>query len=435
MKRHETPNEVAVALARHAPKVIRALLDPAVGTGNLIKPLVKRVISSRSEVVCVDIDPEVIRYVSKSYSSELGARAKFINADFLSWEAPTGFEGFDCIVMNPPFAAKKSCWQLMEFDGDDGQTISRSTPLEAAFLRKSIDLLSEGGRLLSILPCSVVMADSLQWLRDKMLSDGAIRFVHELPPRTFTNVESRMYLLVFEKGSSKRTITLLNHDLHKPERISLPLILGRPARLDFGFVSARLKLSELQKQLNLQWAPLSDVADVIRGEIDSPTGPRCAIHSTDFDNGFWHASERHDYTLGNKADRRIRRGDLLMSRVGRTASRSIGRGVGIVGMACSDCVLIIRPKNYRTSLKTLFALRFVLWHDWIQPLVERGTGATYISHLSILQLNVPTNLWKKFPAQFQKFADAERACNSKNASDAIGAIVVRMQKLKTVETE
>jgi tRNA1(Val) A37 N6-methylase TrmN6 len=422
VKRHETPGEVAVALARHAPKSIRALLDPAVGTGNLIRPLLSRVRASQSKVVCVDIDPEAIRYVSDSYRSELGSDAKFINADFLTWEAADGFEGFDCIVMNPPFAAKKSCWQLMETAHDDGEAIARPTPLEAAFLRKSIDLLRDGGRLLSILPCSVVMADSLQWLRDKMLSDGAIRFVHELPPRTFANVESRMYLLVFEKGASRRTINLLNHDLHKPERITLQLADGRSERLDFGFVSACVKLSKLQRRRNLQWTPLSDVADVIRGEIDSPMGPRCAIHSTDYSGGFWHASERHDHAIGEKLERRIRRGDLLMSRVGRAASRSVGRGIGITGMACSDCVLIIRPKNYRTSLKILFALRFVLCPEWIQPLVERGTGATYVSHKSLLDLRIPADLWKRYPAQFRKFVNAERSRNAHLASEAIRAV-------------
>lgn len=427
MKRHETPNEVAVALARHAPKSIRALLDPAVGTGNLIRPLLSRLKASQSEVVCVDIDPEAIGYVSDSYRSELGSDAKFINEDFLTWEAADRFEGFDCIVMNPPFAAKKSCWHLMEIAHHDGQTIARPTPLEAAFLRKSIDLLREGGRLLSVLPCSVVMADSMQWLRDKMLSDGAIRFVHELPPRTFANVESRMYLLVFEKGAPRRTITLLNHDLRKPERITLQLTDGRSERLDFGFVSARVKLAKLQKRRNLQWTPLRDVADVIRGEIDSPIGPQCAIHSTDFSGGFWHASERHDHAIGEKSERRIRRGDLLMSRVGRAASRSLGRGIGITGMACSDCVLIIRPKNYRTSMKTLFALRFVLCHEWIQPLVERGTGATYISHLSLLDLSIPEDLWKRYPAQFRKFEASERAYNSCRASEAIKAVSTQIK--------
>ena len=428
MKRHETPNEVAMALARHAPKVIRTLLDPAVGNGNLIGPLVSRIKASRSEVVCIDIDSEAIRYVAETYSCELGPRAKFIHADFLAWQPSAGFEGFDCIVMNPPFAAKKSSWQWTTFHDADGRTVARLTPLEAAFLRKSIDLLSKGGRLLSVLPCSVVMADSLQWLRDAMLSDGAIRFVHELPPRTFANVESRMYLLVFEKGASQRTITLLNHDLHKPERVSVQLADGRFQRLDFGFVSARIKLSDLQKHQLLQWTPLSNVAEVIRGEIDSPIGPRCAIHSTDFSGGFWHASKRHDHTIGGKTERKIRRGDLLMSRVGRAAFRSIGRGIGIIGMACSDCVLIIRPKNYRISLKTLFALRFLLCHDWIQPLIERGTGATYVSHLSLLELRIPEDLWKKYPTQFRRFVAAERACNSELAFEAIGAVVAETRK-------
>ena len=76
---------------------------------------------------------------------------------------------------------------------------ARFMPLEAAFLCRALELLADGGRLLAIVPCSVVMSESLQWLREELLSQGAIRFVHELPPRSFPGVDSRMYLLVLQQ--------------------------------------------------------------------------------------------------------------------------------------------------------------------------------------------------------------------------------------------
>ncbi len=102
-----------------------------------------------------------------------------------------------------------------------------------------------------------------------------------------------------------------------------------------------------------------------------------------------------------------------------------------MGMACSDCILIVRPKNYRISLTTLFALRFVLCHNWIQPLVERGTGATYVSHMSLLSLRIPKNLWNRYPTQFRKFVAAEKSCNSKRSSEAVQAVVAQMNTLGT----
>ena len=57
---HVTPPEIARALARHAPKSVTRVLDPAVGDGSLLLPLLDRVCHSRCEVTAVDIDPAAI---------------------------------------------------------------------------------------------------------------------------------------------------------------------------------------------------------------------------------------------------------------------------------------------------------------------------------------------------------------------------------------
>ena len=48
-------------------------------------------------------------------------------------------------------------------------------------------------------------------------------------------------------------------------------------------------------------------------------------------------------------------------------------------MPCSDCVIIIRPKVSQLSVSLLFALRALFGADWTKPLLERGTGASYVS--------------------------------------------------------
>lgn len=433
MKRHDTPHDVASVLTRHAPRTIRALLDPAVGAGNLIAPLCTRLKSQNTKVYCVDSDFAAVSCLSDRYRAVLPSRTRIIHSDFLEWSSGRRNRKFDCIVMNPPFSATKAnLHQLERPVGDcDAKTTWRWMPIEAAFLCRAIDLLEHQGRLLAIVPCSIVMAESMQWLRNEILSRGAIRFVHELPPRSFPGVESRMYLLVFDKGVRQRQISLLNHDLREPEHLKLRLAETSVSRLDFGYVNAGVRIDKLRKVKGLNWTPLGDVAFVIRGDITSPKGPTCAVHSTDFRSGFWRESERHDATIVECDDRRLRRGDILMSRVGRNAYQTCGRGIGIQGMACSDCIIIIRPNNVRMGSRILFALRVVLSQEWAKPLVERGTGASYISHRSLLELPIPLGACERYSRLFEKFDRAERVKAPHQSASAVKAVGTWIEKLRT----
>jgi tRNA1(Val) A37 N6-methylase TrmN6 len=431
VKRHDTPREVAIALSRHAPRQIRALLDPAVGGGNLIVPLLQRLRINDSTVYCVDSDREALIKVAQTCRDSLSRKSQFIQSDFLSWSDRANCPRFDCVVMNPPFAAKRDQLHVLERPdvGRGTGTIVRHMPLEAAFMCKSIDLLEEGGRLLAVAPCSIVMSESLQWFRDEMIARGALRFVHELPPRTFQGVESRMYLMVFDKGAGQKQISLLNHDLREPERLVMTLSGSPVRRLDFGFVRADINLGKLRSYKWLQCTPISEVAEVIRGDIVSPDGPKCAVHSTDFRNGFWRSSARHDSSVGVNQNRKVRRGDLLMARVGRNAGRSVGLGIGMCGMSCSDCVIIVRPKKPRFGLRLLFALRVLLSLEWAKALVERGTGASYVSHGSLLGLRIPMGVCKRYPQQFRRFVEGERARSARRSSGAVKAVQKHIERL------
>jgi hypothetical protein len=387
----------------------------------LIAPLAARLRRQNSSVYCIDTDLDAVLGVANLLSSSLPEDAKYIHSDFLDWSALPQIPKFDCIVMNPPFAATKSQLKRLDFGYCDVPASPRYMPLEAAFLCKALDLLAHKGRLLAIVPCSIVMSESLQWLRDKMFSEGAVRFVHELPPKTFTSVESRMYLMVFDKGCRQRSITLLNHDLHEPERLSVRLTNGVTNRLDFGFVNSSQIVARLRGVDWLGWISLSEMAQVIRGDINSPTGPECAVHTTDFRGGYFQSSDRHDSTVVRYADRRIKRGDILISRIGRNAYRSCGVGIGIEGMACSDCILIVRPANRELSLKILFALKIVLSQDWSKTLLMRGTGASYISQSSLLNLLIPMGFTDHHSDLFKAFADGVRVRSKNKPEQAVQA--------------
>jgi hypothetical protein len=382
-------------------------------------------------VHCVDSDRETVKEVREYFSTSLPSHARFIHSDFLTWSASSETPKFDCIVMNPPFAATKSSLCRLDPRSGEGGVLqfARYMPLEAAFVCRAIDLLENDGRLLAVLPCSIVMSESLQWLRDAILSQGAIRFVHELPPRTFPAVESRMYLMVFDKGKSQRQIALLNHDLHEPERLKIDSAIGSVSRLDFSYANASISIGRMRDFEILRFTTLSELAEVIRGDIKSPLGARIAVHTTDYREGYWRPSHRHDVSAVRSRQRTLKRGDILISRVGRNAHLTCSVGVRLIGMACSDCVLIVRPTRLGLGLKVLFALKVVLSLKWIRPLLMRGTGASYISHRSLLDLPIPMGASEAYPLEFIAFSDGVTTRSTSLMNSSVAAVSRKIEEL------
>jgi tRNA1(Val) A37 N6-methylase TrmN6 len=406
LSRFDTPIEVAQRLATYAPARIQTILDPSVGSGVLLKPLLSKLKRQKSRVFCVDSDRAAISKLRLGLGRKMRTNISLVHADFLTWFSAKQ-SMFDCIIMNPPFAAGKSHWRTMTGarTADRAGRGNTSMPVEAAFICAAVDLLRDGGCLLTVLPSSVIMSDNLAWLRDVLRQIGSIRLVHELPPRSFVGVESRMYLLVFEKTKKEEGMLLLNHDLARPRQLKLDLSFSRTTeRFDFGFHRAIAKLGRLRRHKRVGWKPLREVASVIRGSVRSPIRQAGAVHTTNYEAGFWKHTGKRPRT-GSKSDApvNIRRGDLLIQRVGRNCRKSVGFPCSLTGMSCSDCVIIIRPYETSASRELLFGLRTFLECDWARPLLERGTGASYISHASLLDIFVPTLLHECLPKTYQSF--------------------------------
>ena len=410
-ERFNTPPEVARRLARHAPRVLGKVLDPAVGEGALLAPLAKRLLRNGSGLYCIDSDPAALSVFKTNLESLVGESMTVVKADFVKWAKRQRAASFDCIIMNPPFAGTKQRLRRITPRASTRQYWSgdRCMPLEAAFLCRAHDLLKDGGRLLAVLPSSVVMAESLQWLRDLLMETGRIRVVHELPADCFSQVGSRTYLLVYDKTQRQSHIGLYNHDLKHPTRIELPIAHGeRIDRLDFGHHHAKQRLETLVRKQSAGWCTLGRVASIFRGDVSSPGARGTAVHTVNYKTGFWRRPEGLAQSTVSRSVGAIRKGDLLVKRVGRNSYKSFGRFVSALGMRCSDCVFIVRPKNARTSIELLFALMTLSQLDWVKPLVERGTGASYITKLSLTNLLVPTQLAARHPQLFERFVEGQR---------------------------
>ena len=414
MTTYYTPISVAQVLARHVPKNPSRILEPAAGTGTLLEPLAERLRGSAKRVVCIDVNNEALEQAKLQLAPVIGKSLEFICSDFLAWSAPTHSSKkeplFDCVLMNPPFAGKRESFvklNLAEELPGIGEGI-HCAPVEVAFVLRSIRLLAPKGRLLAVVPSSLISSLNTVWVRNYLLLLGAMRYVHELPRYTFRGIRSRFYLFVYEKAGLKRPFLLCNHDLDEPESIRIKESeLTTELRFDYGFHAALRRYKELMEGSDhLGWAELPVSADVWRGKIKSPLGPKKALHTYDFNGGFWHLGNRRIRIRKDKSERGIRRGDLLMKRVGRNCSSSVGKVLGHIGCASSDCLWIVRPKKGTMSTRMLFALRVLLGFDFGAQLVECGTGAPYITEKALRDLIIPTKLADVYHKQYSGYREA-----------------------------
>lgn len=388
---------------------MQRVLDPAVGVADLLIPFQKLFSKAGSLVTCVDCDALAIRTARKRLKGIPRAIVRSHTGDFLKWSMNRN-PIFDCVVMNPPFAAGRQSLQKLTIR-QPGLPILENTymPLEAAFLCRAISLLRDGGRLLGVVPASVVSSESTAWLRRFLLEAGAIKMVHELPPNSFPGVESRMYLISFDRARRSRSVMLMNHDLTEPERMDVSIRdLVAVNRLDFCFHRANSQIGKLKDLRGIQWSTLGNEATVIRGSVRTPLNSAPAVHSSNFSAGFW---RRGDLVPPSAIESKIVicKGDLLVKRVGRDCRLSFGKPVALEGLPCSDCVLIVRPNDRISSDKLLFAIRTMLEFGFSKGLLERGTGASYMSHTSVGEFPIPINLDKTYPKLFSEFCNAQRS--------------------------
>jgi len=286
----------------------------------------------------------------------------------------------------------------------------RFVPIEAAFVTRALGLLRPGGRLLAVLPSTLIAGLRTIWLRELLLETGSPLLVHELPTGTFEGVDATVFLLVYRKAKREAKLTLCNSDLAKPDRIVVNRSTLFPQfRLDYKFHKATLWYKTLGAAFPaLGWTKLEELAKLYRGTVESPIRGRHVLHTVNRQNGFWHGGSPK-VIPGRSCDPvTARRGDLIVARVGRRCSQSIGLYTGTGAVRCSDCIFVIRPKNARSATRILLAMRVLLGWDCGSALVERGTGASYIPKEQLLSLAVPMDIPAKWPRLFSLYKGAVR---------------------------
>jgi adenine-specific DNA-methyltransferase len=171
------------------------ILEPSVGTGNLLKECIK---FKNSVIDAVEIDKNVYEIASNIFKDY--DNINFINDDFLTYDFD---KSYDLIVSNPPyFELKNEEIDKVQFN----EIMIGRTNIYSLFLYKSIKLLKNKGTLIAILPKTILSGKYFSKLRNFIHKECDILDIVKFSKNNlFDKALQSVIILKLYKTSSKKT--------------------------------------------------------------------------------------------------------------------------------------------------------------------------------------------------------------------------------------
>ena len=141
-------------------KLYNNILEPSIGTGQFIDYIIK--LNKKANITGIELDNELFTDVTKSYSKYIKKnQIKLINQDFLKHQFVSE-NLFDLIIGNPPYFEMNL---TNEQKKDYNEIISGRVNIYSLFIFKCINLLKEKGRLIFVIPTSLLSSKYFEKLR------------------------------------------------------------------------------------------------------------------------------------------------------------------------------------------------------------------------------------------------------------------------------
>ncbi|MFH2144316.1 MAG: N-6 DNA methylase [Bacteroidota bacterium] len=119
------------------------------------------------------------------------------------------FNGFDCVIGNPPWVDIKGHPQkLVKYYFKKFSTTENRINLYSIFIERGLKILSENGIFGFIIPNSILYQSSYEKIRRLILKDFAVDTIVRLPDNVFQNVKAETIILNISK-SAKQTDCIL----------------------------------------------------------------------------------------------------------------------------------------------------------------------------------------------------------------------------------
>ena len=222
-----TPEHVSKKMVSYFTKKVRTLLEPSVGTGNLLLAMEGKYESAD----VYDINPEYLG----SLGDPSNIRKHLLN--FITCEIEGVYDG---IILNPPYHRFQDMDETMRKSIKDLSPMlaSGNMDLYVAFLYKCIQRLSAEGTLVAIIPSSWLYNASCRLFREYLHTNRLIREIHDYgSEKVFSGVSVYCCILAvdrFEKTHYIQNSEEISYDT--PPETSQPA-LGASATIRNGIAT------------------------------------------------------------------------------------------------------------------------------------------------------------------------------------------------------
>jgi len=376
---HPTPDYIVDNIVKkHAPRNYNSLLDPSIGDGALINGLK----TNNKEITCVDIDIARLNQSNKLLNHK---NLNLLHGDFLDLEFDN--KKYDFIVCNPPFDGRNQV--LFE---------NKKIPIEAEFLKKCMELCSDNGRMIFILPSSVTRGTRLKWFRFFVLNEFNLSYSYKLPKFTFNKVEGDFSVLVFDK-TIKRRKTILRSE--NKEIITTNIKgLSKACSFDADELIALKNYKKLLCSSGFKFEPFDQVINLKRGCIKSNYKQDNVLHTTNCNHQF----KIKDSSVHSETEK-VEDGDWIVKRVSRNLSESLKEYKGC-SIQFTDCILRLRAKDINKTYEVFFVLSVLFQLEDFKEIIIKGSGAKYLDVITLKKIGLPLELAYAYSKHFKLFKDA-----------------------------
>jgi hypothetical protein len=253
------------------------ILEPAVGGGSFLIEAYDRIAGQvdeqdlskvlRDNLYGFDIDMFCVEFTTFNllfrHRYLLECSLNIVNEDFLNCDI---MKRFDVIVGNPPYNArlddktkrkmKRLYPEICSSDGSPGNLNSATL-----FLRRSLDLLKEGGWLGFVMPNSILRVDSYKKLRQYVLKSGTVKSIINIG-RAFKDAGLEMMIIVIQKQKQNtETVEIISDISKKPFLMDYTFL----SRWDVFPIYLTNRLAKIAETIEKDTVPLDSICVMPRG--------------------------------------------------------------------------------------------------------------------------------------------------------------------------
>ena len=207
---------VGYLLHKFVNKTSYRLLDPAVGTGNLLTTVMNQEVNKSIEGIGVDIDDLLIKlaYISANLQEH---PIDFFNQDSLE---PLFIEQVDAVISDLPIGFYPNDIRAADYQlkADEGHSYAHHL-----FMEQSIRHVKQEGYLFFIIPNGLFESEQSKKLHEFFKETVVIQGIIQLPESMFKNKQAAKSILILQKKST---------ELKPPKQVllaNLPTLSNAPA--------------------------------------------------------------------------------------------------------------------------------------------------------------------------------------------------------------